>query len=162
MPSTENGYHVRGPDIREHRAFKVAGCSLPCSTDKVNEIPSVWSKFPSQVANIPNRINGVMYGVCIPQPGPKFLYIASIEVTDTHGLSSEFASCEIPSGTYAVFTHVGSLQHFPDTMSFIFSSWLPNSSYKHGGSPEFELYDDRFDPTIMDGEVEYWLPIKTN
>ena len=63
---------------------------------------------------------------------------------------------------YAVFTHVGSLAHIHETVGYVYGEWLPSSGYELAGTPDFELYDERFDPVKDDGELEYWVPVKQN
>ena len=65
----------------------------------------------------------------------------------------------MPAARYAVFTHEGSLSHIHETVGYIFGEWLPGSEHTLAGTPDFELYDARFDPVTDSGELEYWAPI---
>ena len=38
-------------------------------------------------------------------------------------------------------------------------NWLPANGARAPGVPDFERYDDRFDPERGDGELEIWVPL---
>jgi AraC family transcriptional regulator len=65
----------------------------------------------------------------------------------------------VPDRTYAVFTHTGHIARLPDTVKQVWGAWLPASRYRHVASPDFELYDERWDPTTGEGEIDIWVPI---
>jgi AraC family transcriptional regulator len=46
----------------------------------------------------------------------------------------------IPAHLYAVFRHDGAVSSLPDTMKYIWGSWLPKSDYEYVEKPDFELY----------------------
>ena len=94
-----------------------------------------------------------------PESGT-FTYMAGV-ATRAIDVAAPFKTCQIPAARYAVFTHEGSLAHIQETVGYIFGEWLPASDYELAGTPDFELYDERFDPIKDEGELEYWVPIKT-
>jgi len=51
------------------------------------------------------------------------------------------------------------LSPFPLFMTQIFS-WLPKSGMQSNQTPDFEVYDERFDGTTGEGGVEIWLGVK--
>ena len=65
----------------------------------------------------------------------------------------------LPEQRYAIFTHRGHISHIRATTYTIWNKWLPESGRKLAKAPDFERYDDRFDPKTATGEVEIWLPI---
>lgn len=46
------------------------------------------------------------------------------------------------------------------TIKYIWGTWLPKSGYEYTGTPDFELYDDRFNPLEMKGEIDIYIPIR--
>jgi AraC family transcriptional regulator len=38
--------------------------------------------------------------------------------------------------------------------------WLPASGLKLADAPNFERYDDNFDPLTGNGGLEIWVPVK--
>ncbi len=46
----------------------------------------------------------------------------------------------IPEHLYASFRHKGPLSSLPETLKYIWGSWLPKSNYKYVEKPDFEIY----------------------
>lgn len=65
----------------------------------------------------------------------------------------------IPANAYAVFTHSGHVSRLSDTVKQIWTHWLPASTYQHVAAPDFELYDERWNPETGEGEIDVWVPI---
>ena len=42
----------------------------------------------------------------------------------------------------------------------IWQSWLPASGYDFAEAPDFERYDERFDPGTKSGLVEIYIPVR--
>jgi AraC family transcriptional regulator len=69
---------------------------------------------------------------------------------------------KIPNANYAVFTAIGKIpDSIQNTTKYIHREWLPKSKYRHAGSPEFELYDERSNDS-KNSEVDIYLPIVTS
>ncbi len=150
----------KGPEFRDFDGFLVAGPSIRCSQDSKEGIPILWSEFAPQIDSIPNLTGFVTYGVCSDHASAdgSFTYHAAVQVTEApdNGLDT----LKIPASRYAIFTHEGSLDHIADTVGHIFGTWLPASEFEHAGTPDFERYDERFNPDTGIGSFEYWVPIK--
>jgi len=58
-----------------------------------------------------------------------------------------------------VFVHEGNVNTIQETWKQIFS-WLPKSGMQSNQTPDFEVYDERFDGTTGEGGVEIWLGVK--
>ena len=71
---------------------------------------------------------------------------------------------DIQSQQYAVFTHIVKTpdigKEIKTTLQYIWATWLPGSKYEYTGSPDFELYDERFKDDKMSGEFDIYIPIK--
>ncbi len=150
----------RGPEFRARPAFSVAGLSLLVNETTRSRIPQLWQRFAGLMAEVPGRVGDATFGVCngMNHQTGEFTYYAAVETSQPQ-LCGEFELCEVPAAEYAVFTHEGSLAHILDTVGYIFGSWLPESGYETTGTPDFELYDGRFDPQKDCGEFEYWIPV---
>ena len=151
----------RGPDYRSREAFHIAGMAERYTIDTRVEIPQLWLRFAPRIGSVPNQVGWTTYGACIDTPSDDgaFTYMAAVEVASTDG-QTDLEHHLIPAADYAVFTHEGSLDHIGDTMSYIFGEWLETSGHELNGTPDFELYDERFNPETGSGEFEIWVPIK--
>ena len=88
-------------------------------------------------------------------------YIAGVEVSDFTDTPAELTRLRIPEQRYAVFRHEDHISSIRGTVSAIWNNWLPESDYQASGGPDFERYDESFDPETGLGGVEIWVPIKT-
>jgi len=149
------------PRLETRGAFLVAGIGDRISCDNGAGIPGQWHRFHQSVGNIPSQVAGVAYGVCCNgDDAGNFDYIAGVEVTDFSDLPREFMRVRIPEQRYAIFTyrdHVSSIRRAVNT---IWNHWLPNSGFKAADAPNFERYDQKFDPTTGNGGFEIWVPIR--
>ena len=124
-------------------------------------IPGQWQRFSRSVQNIPGRIGPVAYGVCCNgDDAGNFDYIAGVEVADFSDLPREFSRVRIPEAKYAVFTHSDHISTIRRTVNTIWNHWLPASGLKAADAPNFERYDENFDPLTGNGGLEIWIPVK--
>lgn len=153
--------HVpKGPELRERGEFAIAGLTLRCNEHNKAQIPGLWQRFAPQMFSVPGCLPGETFGACYdmdPASG-EFTYMAGI-ATQTPQACAEFAVCYVPPAKYAVFTHQGSLAHIQETVGYIYSEWASECEYELAATPDFELYDERFDPVKDTGELEYWVPV---
>jgi AraC family transcriptional regulator len=42
----------------------------------------------------------------------------------------------------------------------IWNQWLPASGLRAADAPNFERYDEKFDPLTGNGGLEIWLPVR--
>ena len=66
----------------------------------------------------------------------------------------------IPEQRYAVFTHRDHISTIRRTVNTIWNHWLPASGLKAADAPNFERYDENFDPLTGNGGLEIWVPVK--
>ena len=66
---------------------------------------------------------------------------------------------QIPAQKYAVFSHQNHISSIRNTVYTIWNQWLPESKHHQSKTPDFERYDERFDPQSGTGVVEIWAPI---
>ncbi|MDA9421996.1 MULTISPECIES: AraC family transcriptional regulator [Bradyrhizobium] len=149
------------PRFETAKAFLVAGPAERVSCDNGAMIPGLWQRFHQEVADIPARVGNVAYGVCCNgDDAGNFDYIAGVEVADFSDLPRRFARIRISEQRYAVFTHTEHVASIRRTVNTIWNQWLPASGLKAADAPNFERYDERFDPATGNGGFEIWLPVK--
>jgi AraC family transcriptional regulator len=149
------------PRFEDRRTLLIAGLGERYSFETSQGIPQLWQRFQPYIGNIPRQNGRTAYGVCCNGDGAgNFEYIAGVEVANFDDLPAEFSRVRIPAHRYAVFTHRDHISRMRATVYTIWNQWLPNSGYRHADAPDFELYDERFDPRTGTGAVEVWLPIE--
>jgi len=153
--------NLKAPRFETAKAFLVAGPAERISCDNGAAIPGLWQRFHQEVADIPARIGKLAYGVCCNGDDAGNLdYIAGVEVADFSGLPRHFGRIRIPEQRYAVFTHSEHISSIRRTVSAIWNQWLPASGLKAADAPNFERYDETFDPVTGNGGLEIWLPVR--
>ncbi|WMT73238.1 AraC family transcriptional regulator [Bradyrhizobium sp. Ash2021] len=154
--------HLKPPRFETSKPLLVAGLGERITHDNQGAgIPNQWQRFHQSVDNIPGRIGKVAYGVCCNgDDAGNFDYIAGVEVTDFSDLPREFSRVRIPEQKYAVFTHSEHISTIRRTVNTIWNHWLPMSGMKAADAPNFERYDEKFDPLTGDGGLEIWIPVK--
>jgi AraC family transcriptional regulator len=153
--------NLQGPRFQTGTPLLVAGIGERISCENGAAIPGQWQRFHQSVANIPGRIGKVAYGVCCNgDDAGNFDYIAGVEVSDFSDLPREFSTVRIPEQRYAVFTHRDHISGIRRTVNTIWNQWLPGSGLKAADAPNFERYDEKFDPLTGNGGLEIWVPIK--
>ena len=151
--------------IITRQAFKIIGRRY-FGENKNQEIKQLWDIFLPRMESIKRRINNnISYGICYPVEGENndgaFEYIAAVEVSDLDDIPAEMVGKTIPTRKYAVFTHKGSVDKIPETYQAIYAVWQPKSGYELIKAPDFEYYDQRFDPDHPEAsELDIYIPIK--
>jgi AraC family transcriptional regulator len=150
--------------IRTKNTFKIVGMRY-YGDNQNQEIKQLWDDFLPKVDNIKNRIDTtVSYGICYPeedQTTGAFEYIAAVEVSNFDEIPEGMVSRTIPEQKYAVFTHRGSVDKITEAYQAIYAVWQPKSGYELIKAPDFEYYDDRFDPDNPEkSELDINIPIK--
>ena len=160
MDSTASD-NLQVPRFEISKPLLVAGLGGRYSSENGAGIPGQWQRFHQCVADIPNRIGKLAFGVCCNgDDAGNFDYIAGVEVSDFSDLPREFARVRIPEARYAVFTHRDHIATIRRTVNTIWNHWLPASGLKAADAPNFERYDENFDPLTGDGGLEIWVPVK--
>jgi AraC family transcriptional regulator len=153
--------NLQAPRFSTSKPLLVAGISDRYSCENGAGIPGQWQRFHQCVANIPNRVGQVAYGVCCNgDDAGNFDYIAGVEVSDFSDLPREFSSVRIPEQRYAVFAHRDHISTIRRTVNTIWNHWLPASGLKAADAPTFERYDENFDPLTGNGGLEIWVPVR--
>jgi AraC family transcriptional regulator len=153
--------NLQAPRFQTSKPLLVAGLGERYTWESGAAIPGQWQRFGQSVQNIPGRIGQVTYGVCYNgDDAGNFDYISGVEVSDFSDLPREFSSVRIPEARYAVFTHGDHISTIRRTINTIWNQWLPASGLKAADAPNFERYDENFDPLTGNGGLEIWVPVR--
>ena len=166
MMHLEDGGLTMQPEIVEQAEELVSGMGSSFAENPFWQINKLWDDFNQRENEIPNLKGNYALGVCMPRhddlpikEGDTFVYIAGRPVTSLDKVPEGMVAVKIPARKYARFTHKGPLTNLPHTVNYIWGTWLPKSEYKHANSPDFELYDERFDVKSLSGEIDIFVPI---
>jgi len=134
--------------VRRYHAFEAAASGIPRQWDEFNALRPIAGQKGTAT-----------YGaICGTRPG-EVEYMCAIEVESFDGLPTDLGRMRLPEQLYAIFTHSGHISTIRQTWQAIMGEWLPGSGYKSAQTPDFELYDERYDPETATGDVEIWFPI---
>jgi AraC family transcriptional regulator len=116
------------------------------------------------MSDVPLRRGGHTLGLCIAAESGAaqevgFTYVAGVEVERLERVPDGLTAVSVPANTYAVFTHTGHISRLSDTVRQIWGRWLPASPYRHVPAPDFEWYDERWDPQTGEGAIDIYVPI---
>jgi AraC family transcriptional regulator len=153
--------NLQAPRFATGKPLLIAGIGERYSCENGAGIPGQWQRFNQLVENIPGRIGKVAYGVCCNgDDAGNFDYIAGVEVSDFSDLPREFSTVRIPEQRYAVFSHREHISTIRGTINTIWNDWMPASGLKAADAPNFERYDENFDPLTGNGGLEIWVPVR--
>lgn len=148
------------PKIVERAAFTVVGMHYRGKNEK-DEIPQMWQALGPRFEEIQHIANpDAAYGISanMDQSTGEFDYIAGFEVDRVESVPEGMIRWEVPGGTYAVFTCT--LPSLGETFMHTYRTWMPQAGYQPTGGPDFELYDERFDPQDPDSTFDVYIPIR--
>jgi len=159
--------HIMEPRIVTKPAFIVVGLpftgfitSAPYEGgNENNQIGKVWDEFNRRAGEIKHAC-GPAYGLCFGMPNAQEpWYIAGIEVSEVGDLPAGMMSMAVLAQKYAVFPCT--LGTLGATYRYITEEWQPRTAYEHAPAPDFELYDQEFDPdNSQEGKLSVYWPIK--
>jgi AraC family transcriptional regulator len=148
---------LKAPRIAAGQPMLLAGIRQQHTFAAATEtIPAQWEAF-RQLGAITSPTYGVICGNDVA--AQTFDYMCAIVVTDFESLPADWGRVTIAAQLYAVFTHAGHISGLQETWNSIWNEWLPASGYGPADVPDFEVYDDRFDPKTGLGLIEIWFPI---
>jgi AraC family transcriptional regulator len=149
------------PRFENGRTLLIAGLSQHYRCDSKEGIPAQWQRFTPYIGNIRTQVGNVAYGVCInADDAGNFEYLCGVEVSSFDGVPDELSRVRIPARRYAVFEHRDHVSTIRGSFNAIWAKWLPESGFEIAEAPDFERYDERFDPRTGNGGVEIWIPLK--
>jgi AraC family transcriptional regulator len=137
--------------IRRKHAFATMG----------RDMPQQWKDF-LKLGKLPGQVGTTAYGaICGADPKAQTMeYMCAVEVQTFDTLPKDLGRMRVPAVRYAVFLHAGNVATIQSSWQPIFSEWLPSSGLQSANTPDFEVYDERFDGATGDGGVEIWIGVK--
>ena len=92
-------------------------------------------------------------------PNKSFTKWAGVFVESIEDVPNDMGSLIIPGGLYVVFDYVGSGNDAPHAFQYIFTEWLPKSTYRLDNRPHFEVLGEKYKNNDPNSEEEIWIPI---
>ena len=148
------------PRIVERAAFTVVGMMVRGKAGS-DEIPRMWEALNPRVHEIQDRVGEeVAYGISanMDEQSGEFDYIGGFEVGRGGEIPEGMVRFEVPGGTYAIFRTT--LPRLGETFLYAYRTWVPQSGHELTGGPDFELYDEKFDPQDPESEFDVYIPIR--
>lgn len=123
-------------------------------------IPEQWQAFGG-LGTLPGQQGATVYGVVCgaDPPARTFEYMIGVQVAAFDALPPGLGRMRIPAQRYAVFVNADGPSALRATWDAIWNDWLPRSGYQMANTPEFEVYDERFDARTGSGVIEVWASI---
>jgi AraC family transcriptional regulator len=140
---------------------------MTLSSDRTFEL---WRSFMLQREGIRNRVTTELISMQVYDPlkdfaefGPhtEFEKWAVAEVSDFDDIPAGMERYCLGGGSYAVFIHRGSSETFPQTLRYIYGTWLPQSGYELDDREHFEVLGDKFRLNDVNSEEEVWIPVRS-
>lgn len=146
------------PQIISRPETKVVGVASRYTEDDL-DLDTLWSAFRPMLGLIQDRIGQQAFGIYEEYTESEgevgFSYICTVAVKGDAPIPKGMVSRTIPAHQYAVFTHQADASLLPETLKYIWGSWLPKSRYEYSESPDFELYI----PKMVNNEIHRTLSL---
>lgn len=150
------------PEIVTRAEAKVVGIARQYREEDLN-METLWSAFRQNASKITNRVGNDAFGIYEEylETGSDigFTYICSVEVTDFDHVPDGMITRTIPKHLYAAFRHNGPMSSLPETLKYIWGSWLPKSDFDYVEKPDFELYAPNTQKDGPDKTLFMYIPI---
>lgn len=125
------------------------------------KLPPLWQAFLPRLAEIKNPVPGACYGMVeqLQESSDELAYFAVREVSAIEDVPAGMVAVICPATTYARFAHHGQVNLIDNTVSYIYSTWLPNSGRRHSGTADLECYGPEYCPGSEQSLMHYAIPI---
>jgi AraC family transcriptional regulator len=147
------------PQIVDKPAFTLVGMKLRTKPGS-EAISQLWQAFGQRMGQVPNAVNpSVCFGATdhFDLESGLFDYLAAVEVTGEGETPEAMDTWQVPAQTYVVFRTT--LPKIGTTFDHIYDDWLPQSDYERAAGPEFEYYDETFNPNDPTSEFDIYIPV---
>lgn len=148
------------PMIVSKPAFSAVGLKYRGKNEN-QEIAAMWGVANARAEEIVAAAEGLgaAYGICRDMEADGvFEYLACLEVKDIREIPEGMERWDVPEQTYAVFPC--KLATIGEAYRYAFEEWLPASGYRRGDGPDFEYYDESFDPNDAENSQLYvYIPV---
>ncbi|HEX2280456.1 MAG TPA: AraC family transcriptional regulator [Thermomicrobiales bacterium] len=151
---------LKPPRFEIAEPLLIAGLGERYTDETSAGIAAQWQRFHPYMGHIPGQIDGAAYGVGYNSDDEgNREYITGVQVTGFSDLPDEFSRLRVPARRYAVFAHEDHVATIRRTWATIWNKWLPVSGHDVADAPDFEHYDEAFDPRTGTGGLEIWIPL---
>ncbi len=140
-------------------------CFYGVESEKNNiaeKLPPLWESFIERMHEIEHAVPGNAYGI-IQQTRAntnELDYFAAVEVEQYKSLPKEMVEINIPTCSYAKFTHRGDAKNIDNTVNYIYASWLLKSNRQHTYGPDIETYGSEYQAFSDKSVMYYSIPIR--
>lgn len=160
------------PEIYQQDAMQLVGMNTlfySVDSEKNNiaeQLPPLWDVFLKRMNEIKHSVGCTGYGVIqqTKEQTDQLEYYAALEVSQLGEIPEGMVSIEIPTATYAKFTHKGAVKNLDNTVNYIYSSWLLQSSkqsnYQHSYGADIEIYGADYHPVSDESVIHYAIPVR--
>ena len=143
----------------------VVGLAQPFRKSEGLDGPAVWRRFRPFIERIPNRVGDRTFGLneVVDMEAGELIYAPAVEVSEIGDLPEALFGKVLEGGRFAVFAFplaggdIGA--DFRRAYDFIYGEWAQQDGVCLWASYDFEVYDERFDPATLTGEVSIWVPV---
>lgn len=151
------------PEIITRSEIKAVGVAGQYNEEHLDYV-KLWSAFMPFFDRITNRVGTNIFGIYEEynegDDGVGFTYICAAEVENFDDVPEGMTTRIIPEHLYAVFKHKGKASTLPETLKYIWGSWLPKSNYEYVEKPDFELYSEKVLQYHPPEFIGLYIPIK--
>jgi AraC family transcriptional regulator len=147
------------PQIVSKPAMTLVGLKLHGKLEGM-DLKSLWNEFGPRMTELASTANlAICYGAMdnYDEATGKFDYLAACEGKNIAAVPAGMVSWSVPAQTYAVFPCT--LPQIGEAWTMAYQQWLPHSGYRRAAGPEFELYDERFNPQDPASVLYLCVPI---
>ena len=153
------------PTFTSRSDIPIVGLAQPFQKSEGVDGPAVWRRFRPFVGRIPNRAGSHTYGVTevVDMEAGELVYAPAVEVSAIGDLPDGLFGKILEGGRFAVFAFplaggdIGA--DFRRAYDFIYGEWAQQNGACLRARYDFEVYDERFDPATLTGEVSIWVPV---
>lgn len=163
------------PELITKKSMLIAGPIVSCRGVGFEPLERLRSQAERVMSDVGQRIGAhdrYLVGFSsVPHEGNKpmehcsdgfeHLALAGVEVRDLHGLPVGVVGMELPSTTYAVFTHKGSpISVLEDTIKPAYQ-WVRDSRFELNGPYDVEHENEKFLDNGLNPMAQsyFWLPV---
>ena len=148
------------PQIVQKEACPVVGLKYRRKNEN-NEIPQLWRDLMPRAGKVQHIADPhAAYGINdnMDESTGEWDYVAGFAVHSAEEIPPGMVRWEVPGGTYAIFACT--LPTLGETYLHAYRTWVPQSDYQLAGGPDFELYDEAFNPEDPASTMYIYVPIQ--
>ena len=148
-------------------AKKLVGISRQMSLAN-DDTMTLWKSFMPRRGEIRNRTSCDYISMQVYDPAAgdpfspttNFKKWAVVEVSSDETVPDGMKRYLLAGGQYAIFLHKGPASLWPQSMQYIYGTWLPESLFELDDREHFEILPEGYDPMDSEAEEEIFIPIR--